>query len=397
MKILVYSLVDLQKSAHNSRLHQFLKYLSKNHEITVICINDCWKAKWDTKTDEYKKDFDFLYDNITIKYITDRDMSPVFQDFFCTGNIKKILQEIHFSEFDLFLNYNGLFTGYVISRIARALGIPIIYDIADDLPEMIATSPQIPSLLRAVGKTVGKIILHRSVSISDKVTITTPVLQSAYQISPQKTELIPNGVDIRLFRKTDIPELIKELKLKNSFTIGHVGVLREWLDFHPLFSAVRKLARSHDIKILMIGGGVGYDDTVNLAKTYNISDNIIFTGTIPYSRIPDYIGCMDVCVVPFKDDSVSQNSLPLKLFEYMSCEKPVISTKVHAIHELFKHDLVFVSGSQEYEDAILRLYQDEMLRKELGSRGRTIIENNYQWDSLSGRLEKIMTGLSERS
>ncbi len=397
MKILVFSLVDLQKSAHNSRLHQFLKFLSVNHEITVICINDCWKTKWDKKTEEYQKDFSILYDNITIKYITERNLSPVMQDFMCTGNIKKILEEIHFSEFDLFLNYNGLYSGYVIARHAKSLKIPIIYDIADDLPEMIATSPQIPSLLKYLGKVVGKIILQRAITIADKVTITTPFLQSAYQIPHEKTELIPNGVDIQLFRKKDSAELKKELNLENCFIIGHVGVLREWLDFHPLFSAVKKLASSSDIKILMVGGGVGYDDAVNLAKSYNITDNIIFTGTIPYSRIPDYIGCMDVCVVPFKDDSVSQNSLPLKLFEYMACEKPVISTNVRTIQKIFKENFMFVSGSQEYEDAILTLYKDENLRKQLGNKGRTIIETQYQWNLLSKRLENIMFELRGRS
>jgi len=396
MKILVFSIVDLQKSAHNSRLHQFLKFLSQNHEITVICINDCWKTKWDKKTGEYKQDFSTLYDNITIKYITEHDLSPIIQDFMCTGTIKKILSEIHFSEFDCFLNYNGLYSGYIISRYARANGIPIIYDIADDLPEMIATSPQIPSLLKYIGKGVGKIILHRSVTIADKVTITTPFLRAAYQIPSKKTELIPNGVDIQLFRKKDPAGLKKELKLDNSFIVGHVGVLREWLDFHPLFSAVKKLVSSYDLKILMIGGGIGYEDTVNLAKSYNITDNIIFTGTIPYSLIPDYIGCMDVCVVPFKDDSVSQNSLPLKLFEYMACEKPVISTNVRAIQELFNENLLFVSGPQGYEDAILKLYKDENLRNQLGHKGRNIIETQYQWNLLSRRLENIMFELQGR-
>ena len=43
MKILVTSIVDLKKTAHN-RLHQFVRYLAQNHEVTVLSINDWWKA-----------------------------------------------------------------------------------------------------------------------------------------------------------------------------------------------------------------------------------------------------------------------------------------------------------------------------------------------------------------
>jgi glycosyltransferase involved in cell wall biosynthesis len=321
----------------------------------------------------------------------------VLQDLISFVIIDRILTEINLSGYDIYFNYNGMFCGSEIARYAKRNGIPVIYDIADDLPEMIASSPQIPSLLKSVGKVVGKKTLQRNVTLADKVTITTRYLQSAYKIPSEKTELIPNGVDIQLFRKKDSAELRKKLKLDTSFVIGHVGVLREWLNFHPLFSAVKKLAPLYDIKILMVGGGVGYEDTVKLAKSYNIADNIFFSGTIPYHQIPDYIGCMDICVIPFKEDSVSQNSLPLKLFEYMACEKPVICTNVRAIREIFYENLLFVSGSQGYEDAILRLFKDENLRKQLGFNGRTIIEDHYQWGRLSKRLENIMIELCERT
>jgi len=44
MKILMTSIVDLKKSQHN-RPHQFVKYLSKKHDVTVLSINDWWKGE----------------------------------------------------------------------------------------------------------------------------------------------------------------------------------------------------------------------------------------------------------------------------------------------------------------------------------------------------------------
>ena len=58
MKILITSIVDLKKSQHQTlgkfdqnvqhfgwvRPHQFVKYLSEKHEVTVLSINDWWKG-----------------------------------------------------------------------------------------------------------------------------------------------------------------------------------------------------------------------------------------------------------------------------------------------------------------------------------------------------------------
>ena len=397
MKILVFSIVDLRKSSHNSRLHQFLRYLSKNHEITVLCINDWWKAQWDEKSHEYNKDFEELFRRIKVQYITEREISPVLQEITSVFTMKKKLDEIDFTDYDLFFNYNGLVSGYIISKYAKKRKIPIIYDIADDLPEMIATSPQIPGIAKPFGKIMGKYFFKKNINISNRVTLTTSFFQSLYNISSKNTEIIPNGVDTRLFVKKDASDLRKKNGFGNSFIIGHVGVLREWLDFGPLFDAVKKIIPTHDVKLLIVGGGIGYEETVKLAKTYDISDNVKFTGTIPYHEIPDYIACMDLCTIPFKNDSVAQNSLPLKLFEYMACEKPVICSNVRVIRELFREDVVFVSDSDDYRKAIIKLYQDKSLCSKMGSLGREIIESSYQWDVISARLEKVMLDLKEGS
>ena len=91
---------------------------------------------------------------------------------------------------------------------------------------------------------------------------------------------------------------------------------------------MKKLSPTYDIKLLIVGGGIGYEETVNLAKTYGITDNVKFTEVFPYHEIPDYIACMDICTIPFKNDHVARKPLPLKLFEYMACEKPVICSNV---------------------------------------------------------------------
>lgn len=390
MKILVTSIVDLKKSAHNSRLHQFLKYLSKRHEITVLSVNDWWKAKWDDKSVEYCNDLEKSLSGVKVRYLTEKKLSPILQEIFSIITVNDILEEIEYNNFDVHFNYNTLISGFAVARKIRTAGINTIYDVADDLPEMIRTSPQIHSLLRPIGGFVGDLAVKKNIDISKKISFTTESLRDSCNIPINKSELIPNGVDTELFKEYPADEIKKELGINNCFVVGHVGVLREWIDLETLFLAVKQLNIKINIKLLIVGGGIGYEDSVELAKKHGLMKNAIFTGTVSYTQVPKYISCMDVCVIPFKLDPVSQNSLPLKLFEYMACKKPVISTKVEGIMAAVQNRVLYASNVEEYKDKIIELYENEGLRRKMGLEGREIVEKNYEWSKITSRLEEVM-------
>jgi len=66
MEIVITSLVDLKKSQHN-RPHEFVKYLSKNHNITVLSINDWWKGNQDDH-EKNCSDFGDIFEKIDYRY-----------------------------------------------------------------------------------------------------------------------------------------------------------------------------------------------------------------------------------------------------------------------------------------------------------------------------------------
>jgi glycosyltransferase involved in cell wall biosynthesis len=395
MRILVSSLVDLQKSAHNSRLHQFLRYLSHDHDITVLCLNDWWKAKWEKEGQKYNESFRELFDKIDILYISDRKVSPIVQDALSLVTVGTVLKSIDASDFDVHFSYNNILSGYAITQYTSVHGVPTVFDIADDLIEMVRTSPQIAPFMRPVGGMISKAIICKNIRNSQKVTVTAESLSTTYGIPRKKVELLPNGVDVDMFSPRPCDYIRSAYGLENCFVVGHVGVLREWLDLRPLFIAIKRMAQFTNIKLLIVGGGVGYEGTVEMAKEIGIMEHTIFTGTVPYPQVSEFISCMDVGVVPFKQDGVSNNSLPLKLFEYFACGVPVISTRIDVIRKMFGHHVLFVSGPSEYVQMLLMLYKNPDLRREMGISGRKIVERDYQWSILSKKLETIMQSVAD--
>ena len=374
MKILITSIVDLKKSQHN-RPHQFVRFLSKKHEVTVLSINDWWKGGQDD-LEAYSSEFDDVFKRVEYYYLTDKKISPIMQELFFRKRVKAVLKE----DFDVHLNYNTLISGYIAAKKLKT-----VYDIADDLGAMIKDSPQIPRLLRPFGGALGDYMMRKNIDKAEKVTITTDLLKRAYTIPNAKCELIPNGVDTNLFR--NYGDTKEELGL-DGFIIGYVGVLREWVDLEPVFGALRDL--DEGINMVVVGKEGQFQENVDLAKRYGVSDRVTFTGMVPYSQVPTYISAMNVCLIPFRLNAISANALPLKLFEYMACEKPIISTELPGVKAVAGNKVIYAAHTDGYREKISELYMGEGLRSKMGEEGRQLVEENYDWEKIVGRMEKIL-------
>jgi len=391
MRILITSIVDLEKTAHN-RLHDFIRPRSERHNIPVIPINDWWKAS-QTDVKLYRQSFADILSAINIRHLTTRKLSPSLQEACSVLVLNKILEEIDYAGFDVHLNYNTLVSGYYVARKLKSVGINTIYDLADDLPQMIRSSPQIKPVLRPLGQLIGNIMVHRNIGISTKTVCTTDRLKDLYHIPQSKFELIPNGVDTELFQSCPSPQLRKSLANEADFIIGYVGVLREWIDLEPVFTALSQISRNSNIniKMLVVGEEGGLERTRALARKHEVSDRVILAGTVPYAQIPEYISCMDVWLLPYKASTPFANAtLPLKLLEYMACGKAVISSKMTGAPPAFRDKILYASDEGEYRDRLMTLHSDRRLRQKMGAEGRKLVEEGYSWAESAVKLERVL-------
>ncbi|MFC1962782.1 glycosyltransferase family 4 protein [Chloroflexota bacterium] len=389
MNILITSIMDVKKTAPN-RLHHFVKHLARNHNVTVLSTNQWWKAE-QVNVNSYGKDLEDMLQNVEVKYVTERKLSPILQEMLPIINQNQLFNDIDLSSFTVHLNYSTLILGYIVTGKLKSIGTGSVYDLADDLPQMVRISPEIPSLLRAPSKLVSEIIVRKNIEIANKVTFTCDSLRNSSFVPRNKSVVIPNGVNTGLFKPYPSRHLQAKLGLNQNFVIGYVGSLREWVDLETVFAAVKPLTDScPDIRILIVGEEGKFKECKDLSKEYGLSDYVVFTGTVPYTQVPGYISCMDICLIPFKTNSVAQNALPLKLFEYMACEKPVISTKLRGVMEAVQNRAVYASNREELRSQIMELYNNEGLRRRLSFEGRNFVEENYSWPKICSNLEEVL-------
>ena len=172
-------------------------------------------------------------------------------------------------------------------------------------------------------------------------------------------------------------------------------MLREWIDLEPVFAALSQIGEDHsNIKVLIVGEEGRLKQNKDLSQRYGVSDRLVLTGTVPYNKVPEYISCMDACLIPFKPNEISLNAVPLKLFEYMACEKPVICSKLKGVAQIVGDKVLYASNQGEYKKELAALYNNKELRERLGVNGRKFVEEYYRWTSMTSKLEEVLKSAS---
>lgn len=104
----------------------------------------------------------------------------------------------------------------------------------------------------------------------------------------------------------------------NKKIIGYYGAISTWLDY----DLIKIIANNENIHVVMIG-------LIKDNEKYSMKfdhPNITWLEHKDYYEIPKYLSRFDICMIPFLDSEMMKGCNPLKLYEYMSSGKPIISS-----------------------------------------------------------------------
>jgi len=125
--------------------------------------------------------------------------------------------------------------------------------------------------------------------------------------------------------------------------IGYYGAIAEWFDIE----LIQNVARSFpECCVLLIGA-----DTAGAREKLAHISNIQFLGEVPYGRLPFYLHAFDVALLPFQVVPLTLATNPVKVYEYLSAGKPVVSVDLPELRQF--GDLVYVAKSHaEFVEAV---------------------------------------------
>ena len=210
-----------------------------------------------------------------------------------------------------------------------------------------------------------------------------------FGVSKERACVIPNGVDVENFsRSSDIDQLRAKLSLKNDEKVLlFVGRLAKVKRVEVLIALTKSLTKEgFRLKTLVVGDGPDIKLYEKLARP--IRNNVIFVGKVPYTELAKYYSMADVFVLP----SLSEG-LPHVLLEASAAGKPCVATNVNGTSDIVVHGktgyLVERWNIDAYHDYVKVLLEDEQLSKKMGSTAVQFVKENFSWDVVIDKYEKI--------
>ncbi len=282
-------------------------------------------------------------------------------------------------------------SGYMISLIK---GTRFAMEVRDLWPESAVVLGELknPIFIR-ISERIATFLYHRSVRI---VGVTEGIIRSLIKkhIPQDKVRLIQNGANVDLYKHGEKNlSLLTRLGISlSSFVVMYTGLhgLMHGLEF--VIDAANDLKNDPDIKFVFIGDGVRKSYLIDLAKRYQL-DNVLFLEPQQEENLPSYIQSFDVGLVTTKKLDFCRGTIPVKMFTYMACEKPVllcVDGEARRIIEQSKAGLyVEPENRVQMVQMIQKLKKSEKLRHEMGRAGRAFVVAHFSRKQKALELEKV--------
>lgn len=159
------------------------------------------------------------------------------------------------------------------------------------------------------------------------VVVTADLLKKDVENHRGKKNLVlsTNGVDYEFFQNFDrdfqVDDAFQEVLNKNKPIVMYYGALAKWFDY----DLIKKIAKTNNYSVVLLG--IKYDDSYDL--NINKEENIYFLGSRDYQLLKYYAKKADILMIPFVINDITKSTSPVKIFEYMALNIPIVITDLY--------------------------------------------------------------------
>ena len=297
------------------------------------------------------------------------------------GKVKKILKEENIS----LLHAHGTRANSNTFYSAKQLDIPIIYTVhgwsfhADQKP-----------LIKKIRTTSEKFLVRKSnmtICVSD-----SNLKEGQQYFSMPNATVIKNGINQKRFNpNNEFKNVRAELGIaSNTVVVGFIARITAQKDPLTLIQAIAKVPENLDVKFLIVGDGDLKEPMLQLAKTLEVADRIIFQNF--RQDVPDVLHAMDIYCLPSLWEGLS-----IALLEAMAMKKAIIATAVDGTKEVITDGenglFVPVQHPDALALAITKLVQDKSLRDQLAAQAQHTIAVAFNTEDMVKKVERIYTDI----
>lgn len=402
-----------EMGAASGRVHELSRYwVNRGHDVTVLTSFPNYPDGIIYK--DYKSRSRMLFYRETI------DGIKVVRAFSLPTHLRSsVRRTLYYISFFLSSSLAGLFlkrsqvviatspslfiglTGLLLSRLK---GMPLVFEVRDLWPEVIPAigAGKENSLPYRFFDKVARTLYDKS----DLIVVVTESFKdqivSSRGVSPDKIEIIENGVDTEFFKPGAVdPETIENLGLRDRFVVTYIGTIGYTHGAEVILKAAPELKRRiPELLFLLVGSGSDKERLVKLSKDSGL-DNVRFLDPQPKASIPAFLNASDISLVLSINQPLLHKTIFAKVFEPMACGKPIVVGAVGETRNIVveKADCGIAFAPEDTAgliDSILTLYDNPDLRKKLGENGRKYVTANFTREGKATTYINLLESLIDK-
>ena len=395
MNILIICEFDWLKKVIYEPHHLAELFSMKGHNVFVI---DCREPDTKSLIDGFHTstitNFNRVYKNASITLfrlpsLLIKGLNRATYFLACKKVIKKIVKE---NKIDIIWLYGLASNGIQSVKVAKEFNLPIIQRQLDVSHELV----RVP-LLKQLTKKCEKFVTS---NVSKVLCSARPLIDYTIEMGAKEknVEYFPLGFDPQVFKP-----MVKDRQLAHDLGISDndkvilfVGTIYE---FSGLENIIQKFENVKDkikgVKLLIVGGGPNFEKIKSLVNKKKLSPDVILTNFKPQHEIPKLISLADICINSFEINKITDRIIPIKIFEYLACGKPVLSTPLKGTMDLLpKEDFgIIYSPYDSFVESLTDILANTEKLEELGKKGLDYVIKNHDWDILANSLLKKFENL----
>jgi glycosyltransferase involved in cell wall biosynthesis len=305
----------------------------------------------------------------------DKIFKKAYYSLSALSHAKRLVRE---KSIDVLLLYN--IPQYRFSGIR---GVKVVFDYADDYVDMLAY--ELGSLNNPLARSLARGMLSRMMARASVTMTVSNVL--AHQASGN-VHVVPNGVSFEKASATP-PNPIQPVQRGSKPVVGFLGAFEYFIDLDLMVDVAKAMP---DVHFLYVGSGRGWNGVAARIEGEKIG-NVQLTGGVPHDQVFAYIREMDVCLNLFTKIPVSHRACPIKLFEYLSQKKPVITTRLDELAHIDSGSEKFLYYGDTTEEVVSQIRAILNDRATAAARAQTGYDRtlrDYTWKQIGKQFADLV-------
>lgn len=259
----------------------------------------------------------------------------------------------------------------LLAGVKLAKSKRVIFDIHEDVPRQILTKPYLKPAVARVASAIYERREQRSVSKLFAVIAAEPVIFDRIKQFNKNTVMVCNYPLLSEFGEC--------AKVERTRSVCYIGGITKIRGIFEMLEAVE------DTDVTLYLAGSFEDDKLKSdVQTQNGYSNAQYMGFIGRSQVQNLLSTVSAGLVTLHPIPKYLTALPVKMFEYMIAEVPVISSNFPYWKDIVDDAqcgiCVDPQKPQEIKAAIKYILDNPEIARAMGENGRKMVLQKYNWE-----------------